>query len=115
MTSELKKPEYITRDRNGAMVRMHCKCCGCTIFEQNKHLPIYAEIKMKFLDGSNAHHVTNSCRKCSTIIANDPDLLLACFHADLDDMIKEDPRLEVVRGQTKPRVVVINYGGRGTP
>ncbi len=109
----LAMPDYIVRNKSGAIVEMFCKVCGANIYTaKGRHKATYAEVKMKFNDGSNAFHVTNCCKKCATGLT--PATLLAMFHADLDDMVKDVPSLEAIRGQSKPRVVVVNYGGRGT-
>lgn len=117
MSCHLECPEYIQRTRTGGIRRIFCKCCGYIIAEQRGRSfwrsRIYAEIKIKFDDGTM--HVTNLCQGCVPNVRRDPELLLAVYHADIDDMVKEDPTADKFREKERPRVVAIDTKLRGIP
>ena len=117
MSCELECAEYLQRTRNGAIRRIFCKCCSYIIAEQRGRTfwrsRIYAEIKIKFADGTM--HVTNLCSGCIPKVRKDRELLMALYQADIDDMVKEDPTAAKFRDKAEPRVVAVDTKYRGIP
>lgn len=115
MSFDLEFPEFIQRTRTGAIKRIFCKCCGYIIAEQRGRIfwrsRVYAEIKMRFADGTA--HVTQLCQGCLPKVRRNPDALMAMYNADLDDMAQDDPRIEMFREKSEPRVVAVDTQMRG--
>jgi hypothetical protein len=73
---------------------------------------MYAEMKIKFADGTA--HVTNLCKECTSKARNNPELLMAIYNADIDDLCIDNPAMEMFRAnKERPRVVAVDNTGRG--
>lgn len=72
---------------------------------------MYAEIKIRFADKSA--HVTHLCKKCVPEVRRDPEALMAIYNADIDDMVQDDPRCEMFREKSSPKVVAVDLQARG--
>jgi hypothetical protein len=106
----LAKPDYIETDAIGRMITLYCKVCGAPIgrdvrgvFARGQN---YAEIKIQFMDGDN--HVTNLCTTCVDRVADDKDLLMEVYHADIDHLAREVPSLSERKAKLAPRITVVN-------
>lgn len=115
MTCKVNYPECTQKTRNGAIRRIFCKCCGYIISEQRGRTfwrsRIYAEIKIRFADGTA--HVTHICRQCIPEVQRDKQALMDLYNADLDEMVLEDPRMEMFRDKSEPKIVAIDTKARG--
>jgi hypothetical protein len=106
----LAKPEYIETDAIGRMIVLYCKVCGMPIARDVRGVfvrsPDYAEIKIEFMDGDK--HVTNLCKGCVDVVADDPALLMEVYHADIEHLAQEVPSLRGLKAKLSPRITVVN-------
>lgn len=113
--THVEYPEFLQRTRNGGIKRIFCKCCGYIIAEQRGRIfwrsRMYAEIKIRFDD--RTQHVTHLCANCLPKVRRNPEALMELYNADLDDMVLEDPRMEMFREKSGPRVVAVDTKMRG--
>lgn len=118
MTEELlKKPDYVDNDAIGRMIALYCKVCGTQIGADQRgnffRGSNYAEMKIMWADGSK--HVTQLCSDCVVAASNSPDVMLAMYNADIDDMVKSVPQMEAHREKFDPVCVAIELKRRGIP
>lgn len=112
----LDKPDFILRNRSGAVHTIFCKCCGALIAQQRKRsfwrARIYAEVKIRFAD--NTAHVTNICVNCIPELQRNPALLYQVYEADINDLCIDNPAMEMfLVDKEKPRIVAVDTKGRG--
>lgn len=111
----LSRPVFTIYRSDGEVDQLFCKVCGSMIgrYEEGfglKRLPLYAELKMRFTDGS--YHVTNGCIDCLSRIKT-PEQMHELHQADLEESRTIFFERDIKR--VPDEVVVVNQDGRGTP
>lgn len=109
-------PQFFQRPGRGKGTRISCKVCGYIIAEQRGKTfwrsRMYVEIKIRFAD--TTCHITSICKTCVAPAQRNPDLLLAIYHADIDDQCIDEPSLVVLHdNKLKPKIVNIDASCRG--
>lgn len=111
----LARPDYIELDANGRMVTLYCAVCGTKIGEDRRgnfyRFHNYAELKMKFSDG--AMHVTNLCTGCVGAVAASRSLMFEVYQADIDEMVRSLPSMNVLRFKFSPEFVKLDVTRSG--
>lgn len=104
----LARKDYAVTSKDGVVVELYCKVCGTKIageegvgrYRRFVRYPAYVEMKFETEYG---FHVTNLCRVCTIVAAEDEALRQEIYDADMDHILKDHDHVHKAHDKYRPK------------